>query len=99
MTSQRSRVSSRAAGGRVSAPSPVATIPLRSSAGSVAPERGRSSETSQALPEGADALSGSFPIFPTILCAQSPMARQDPRLVARSSSVSPAIPSRSGVEG
>lgn len=51
------------------------------------------------LPEGADALSGSFPIFPTILCAQSPMARQDPRLVARSSSVSPAIPSRSGVEG
>lgn len=66
---------------------------------------GRSCRTSDlsipqlTLPEGADALSGSFPIFPTILCAQSPMARQDPRLVARSSSVSPAIPSRSGVEG
>lgn len=94
MTSQRSRVSSRAAGGRVSAPSPVATIPLRSSAGSVAPERGRSSETSQALPEGADALSGSFSNFPTILCASKPSAVQGHEGAARgSSSVSPAIPS------
>lgn len=79
----------RAAGGR---PSPIGSVAILSCGCDL---------TSRApdLPEGADALSGSFPIFPTILCAQSPMARQDPRLVARSSSVSPAIPSRSGVEG
>lgn len=103
MTSQRSRVSSRAAGGRAIPPGPVAT-PIPSADGRD-PCRAVSrfalalasastwfvvTPDCTPLPEGADALSGSFPIFPTIRQHSSPMPRQEPRPRARSSSASPA---------